>query len=317
MRAIACILTALTLGVSNAQVLQPVAQLDTNIIRIGEQALVDLSVAYRVDEGERSIVFPEIGDTLTHTIEVLSASEVDSVLQKPDIDPYLFEKRQRIMVTSWDSGYWAIPPFSFVINGDTLETEAMLFEVRTVPVDTAQDFHDIAEIEQLPFSTAHWLKQHWPWIAGSAGLLLAIVAFLFWLKRPKKEGQPQPEPAAPLHVRILSDLEDIQSRKLWQNGHVKQYYSEVTDVLRSYVEERFNVPALERTTYELGRELKLSTMSRDHQQLLINSLQLADMVKFAKVKPGSGENDSILHNAFKLVQETSPELINPTLSNGA
>lgn len=302
---------------AQGQLLEPIARLDTNVIRIGEQAVVDLSISYRVDEGDRDIEFPVILDTLTSMIEVLSSSPVDSVLQSPDGDPYLFEKRQQLHITSWDSGYWAIPPFKFVVNGDTLETEAFLFEVRTVPVDTSMDFREIVEIETLPFSTVHWLKQNWPWIAGSAGLLLALVALVFWLKRPKETVKEVEVPTVPLHVRTLTALEEVESRKLWQKGHVKLYYSEVTDILRGYLEERYHIPALERTTHELSRELKLSPLGTEQQRVLINMLQLADMVKFAKMKPGVVENEALLSKAFRFVQETSFDHRDTDTQNGA
>ena len=289
-----------------AQLLIPVAQLDTSDIRIGEQATVILSISYNVDSEETEIDFPEIFETLSEHIEVISVSEVEASLKTPDQDPHLFVKKQQVVITSWDSGFWAIPPFVFQVNGKQEETEAFLLKVEGVHADTAGTYRDIKDLERLPFSMSHWLKEHWPWIAGGMGILAALyILFILLKKIPKKETVIAPKVVRPLHVRMLERLEQIEQRKLWQSGETKLYYSEVTEVMRAYVEEQYNVPALERTTYELRRELNLTVMPRQYKELLLNNLDHADKVKFAKFNPVGAENEMLLANAFRLIRETT------------
>ena len=133
---------------------------------------------------------------------------------------------------------------------------------------------------------------------------------------PKREEKAAPERELPLHVRTIEALERIQSKELWQKGKTKQYYSEITDTLRAYIEERYRIPALERTTFELKRELKLSGMSRDDQESLIQGLELADMVKFAKYRPIGPENVRFLEQAFELVRNTSKGQIHDNHEKG-
>lgn len=289
-----------------AQDLTPVAELDTQAIRIGEQTRLKLSVNYRVDRGAPvDIVWPAItGDTITRHIEVLEDSGVDTVVNPND--PYRFQQMRQLRITSFDSGYWAIPPFRFVVNGDTVESNALLLGVETVDVDTSQAFRDIKEIYELPFGWMDWLREHWPWFAGGAALLAAVLLVLRYLKQRRRKPRTVPEaPPKPLHERVLEALAAIERKQLWQQGLAKQYHSEVTDLLRTYVEERYGVPALERTTDDLVAELNASAMGREPRELLANLLRLADLVKFAKYAALPAENEQLMAGAVRFVQLTT------------
>lgn len=304
----ACVIGCIALaGTVAAQSVVPVAELDTATILIGGQARLDLSVTYRADAGGVSIAWPAITDTLTGKVEVAADSGVDTVLLKPQEDPYLFAQRRTLTITSFDSGYWAIPPFRFVINGDTAETAPLLLEVHTVEVDTTSAFRDIKDIYELPFSWTYWLRQNWPYIAGGAAVLASVLLLVREARRRKKRpaAAPVKEALKPLHVRTLEALDEVARKKLWQQGLVKQHHTETTDILRGYIEARFHVPALERTTDELMKELSLGSMGAAHREQLRNLLMLADMVKFAKWHPSPTENEQVLAGAIQLVQETA------------
>lgn len=291
-----------------AQAVTPLAVLDTSAIMIGQQARLDLSVTYRVDRGSSvNIAWPSIADTLTERIDVVKDGGVDTVLVDPANDPFLFAQRRSLIITSFDSGYWAIPPFTFVIDGDTSGTQPLLLTVHTVEVDTTQAFRDIKDIYELPFSWAFWLRENWPYLAGGAAVLAALIIVVQQVRRRRRSGPVVAvnEPLKPLHVRVLQALEDVERKKLWQQGLVKQHHSEVTDILRGYLEERYRVPALERTTDELLKELSLNSMSAAHRERLGNVLRLADMVKFAKWNPSPTENEQVLAGAIALVRETA------------
>lgn len=289
----------------SAQQARPLAMIDTADILIGQQTTIDLSITYRVDEGPVTIAWPPIADTLTGRVEVVHAGPIDTVQADPGGDANIWTQHRAITITSFDSGYWAIPPFRFTVNGDTTETTALLLGVRTVDVDTSAAFRDIKDIYELPFSWSFWFREHWPWIAGGAGVAAALVLLVFQLRRrPRGVGPARPEPEKPLDIRTLEALEAVGTRKLWQQGLVKQHHSEITDILRGYVEERFRVPALERTTDELIKELGLSSMTAGHREQLANLLRLADMVKFAKWNPTSTENEHLLIGALQLVRDS-------------
>jgi len=292
----------------NAQDVKVAATLDTANILIGQQAHLQLSVTYRVDQHTpKHIAWPNITDTLTAKVPVLHDTHVDTILPDKQKDPYLFRQTRTLTITAWDSGYWAIPPFVFVIDSDSISTNALLLTVNTVEVDTSKGIRDIKEIYTLPFSFMDWLQDHWEPITGGAVALAILVAIIIFLvRRSRKPKRPEPlVPQQPLHVRTLLALEALQQKKLWEGGRTKDYYSELSEILRGYVEERFRVPAMEQTTDELIAALRLSSMATSPRERLTNLLRLADMVKFAKWHPLPSENEQMMAGAIALVQETA------------
>lgn len=290
-----------------AQDAKPLARLDTAAILIGQQARMELSVTYRVDQGPVAIQWPTVTDTLTAMVAVVHEGQVDTVLPDKQNDPFLFRQQRMLTITSWDSGYWAIPPFHFIINGDTAETSPLLLTVNTVAVDTTQAIRDIKEIYTVPFSLWDWLLEHWKYWTGGLAAVAIIAAILFFLYRRTRQPKPEAPPPAPvpLRTRTLAALEALQQQKLWQQGHTKRYHSELTDILRSYLQERYGVPAMEQTTDELLAALRMTAMPRAQQEGLAPILRLADMVKFAKWSALPTENEQVMASAFKLVAETA------------
>lgn len=306
MRPLTLLLTLLLCGALRAQDVKPLARIDTPAVLIGQQAHLWLSVTYRADKGG-AITWPVIGDTLTSHVEVVRDSGVDTVMPDKN-DPYLLKQARTLTITSWDSGYWAIPPLRFVINGDTVATEAVLFSVNTMDVDTTQAIRGIKGIYEVEYTWLDWLREHWKWVAIGVGAAVLVAVLLIVLirraRRPKvKEAPPAPE--LPLHVRTLAALEAVGAKKLWQQGLVKPHYTEVTDILRGYIEQRYGVPAMERTTDELVSALVPSAMPTSERERLANLLRLADLVKFAKYAPAPAENEHVLQGAIELVRNTA------------
>lgn len=279
---------------------KPTAVLDTNLIRIGEQ--VELIIRVDLPQGA-TLQWPIWADTLPQHMEVVRDAGTDTVLGGADGSISL---RRKVIITSFDSGAWAIEPIAMIVNGDSVETNALALQVATVPVDTTQAIKDIKGIYEVAPDRWAWLREHWPWLAGGVAVLLAALGFLIWSSRRKKpEKAAQPPPSLPLHVRMRAALEAVERKRLWQQGFHKQYYTEVTDILRHFVEERFGTPALEKTTDELLQELKLSSMNAEQREKLGNVLRLSDMVKFAKLMPAPSENEQLMTSALRFVEDNA------------
>lgn len=283
------------------------AKADTSSILIGEQVKVNIKIDYRRDLGSITIAFPTVYDTINEFVEVVSKSKIDTVVPDKD-DPYQVYQQQTIILTSFDSGYYVIPPFQFVVNNDTVETEAFLLEVNTLEVDTAQGIFDIKQPISEPFSFIDWLKENWWWMAAILVLTIAIVILIRYLKNRKpKEVVEEVIPVIPYHIITLEKLEKLGQEKLWQNGKVKLYHSHISEILREYIEHRYQVNALEETTAEIMHGLRLQQITAEMTNKLTQTLTLADLVKFAKEQPLPQENEQSLTNAIAFVQSTKIE----------
>lgn len=283
------------------------AQLDRTEMRIGEQVELTLRVDHQRDV-LAAVQWPSIGDTLSAHLEIVEDRGIDTLIVDPEGDQDELRQVRVLTLTSFDTGYWAIPPFHFQVDGMDLETQAILLHVTAPQLDSANTPKDIKDIRELPFSLAWWVRENAVWIAGAGAVALAAVAlFLLVARMRRKKPATAVERIVPLHERILGLLDALDKERLWQQGDHKAYQSRLTDLVRGYIEERYQVPALERTTDELMQELRVSAMSEEHRTQLSNMLHLADMVKFAKALPSPAENEQMMIGAVRFVQSTAPK----------
>ncbi len=275
--------------------------LDTATIRIGEQVHLKMHIAY-ASSSPNAIQWPTVGDTLNAHLEVVHDSGIDTIHMENGLDKQV----RTLTLTSFDTGFWAVPPFRFLVNDRPIGTAALLIEVRGVELDSALVIRDIKDIHTLPFSLGYWVRQHGKWIGAFAGGLALVVALLYFILSRRKTPAPKAvDPERPLHERILSALSELDKERLWQQGDHKGYHSRITDLLRGYIEERYRVPALESTTDELLSELRVSPLSADQRGQLENMLRLADMVKFAKALPAPQENEQMMVGTTRFVRDTA------------
>lgn len=215
-----------------------------------------------------------------------------------------------LVVAKYDSGAAVLPPVEVLCSlpGDTSLLHAtsnpLMLTIHTVPVDTSQAYRDLKPPLSVPITLAE--------LALYLGILLVVVAlayagYRYWKKRQKKViGEVYVPPSRPAHTVALEELALLKEKKLWQKGLIKQYYSEVAEIVRRYIENRFKVMALEQTTDEIMfglRRLNLKPVACGKVETL---LQLADLVKFAKYQPGISEHEGTLTLALDIVEATKP-----------
>jgi hypothetical protein len=212
-----------------------------------------------------------------------------------------------IVVAKYDSGDATLPPLQFLVTlpadsiGQTVATGELHFTIQTVPVDTTQDIKDL----KLPLS----IPLSWQEILLGCALLLLVAAagYLFyrWWKRRRLPADTMPTaPSRPAHVIALEELGALKQKKLWQQGLIKQYYTEVTDILRRYLENRYRLMALERTTDEILDDLRRIRITGDLLGKTDCLLRRADLVKFAKYYPATPEHDESLQIVYDVVERT-------------
>jgi hypothetical protein len=282
------------------------ASIDSTHILIGDQLKLLLEVEKPRD---LNVQFPQVPDTFSTKVEVVNRSKIDTI--KLD-DKTRQRLTQTLFITSFDSGKHQIPQFYFRMkNGQVLDSTAtreLMFQVHTMKIDTTKGPIDIKTVYGAPVT----LKEVMPYILGVI-LIGALIFFIFYYIRWKKKNKPlfaKPEkPAEPAHIIALRELDRIKVQKLWQQEKIKQYYSEVSDTIRTYILNRFEIPAMEQTSSETISTFKLRKDLVDDKTLdqLQHILSLADLVKFAKYSPLPDDNNLALMNAYFFVNQTKKE----------
>ncbi len=302
------VLNVLFAGSLQAQQAVIKATIDSTSILIGEQTMIRLEVAGNKNKHLQLPVYSP-SDTIIKGIEVLEMFKPDTT----DLGNQRIKINQNYMVTSFDSALYLIPSFKVISGDDTTYSNTLGLKVTSMDVDTiTAKFVPIKDVINPKFVITDWIpniiSDHWYWwLAG----LLAIIAAAFVLYRiySKKSLIPfkKEEPLLPPHVRAINSLDAIKTEKLWQKGKVKEYHSMITDILRTYIEERFNIPAMEMTSGEILTRIRRISETDSVYENLKQILQLADFVKFAKYQPLSDENELSLINSYLFVNQTKEE----------
>lgn len=279
-------------------------RLNHNEIKIGEQAILEFECRFSAAESE--IMMPALKDTITKFVEVIQVSNIDTTFDEDDITTKIFT--QRITITSWDSGLHVIPPFEVKIGDQAYESEPLLLIVNTIPIEAEQDIKDIKAILEVPFSLWDWILAR-KWLLGGilGGLLLLAIALILYKKYRNRtileEDTFVPKEAADLVA--TRKLKELEANKIWQKGKVKAYHSELSFIVREYIENRFELRALEQTTDEIILLMEgVSEVDKPLKAKLHQLLLLADMAKFAKQQPIAAENEEVLKTAYTFVANT-------------
>lgn len=275
------------------------AELDSVEILIGDQINLDLTVEFT---HETPLAWPAFTDTITGQLEIVQTSIPDTT--KKETGETVIH--QRLVITSFDTGFIVLPPIDFIFNNDSsqmLSTEPQLIFVSDIPVEMEADIKDIKEPYDVPFNWKKWLM-YGLIILAVLGLIVAAILLIRRRQRKPVEVLARPKPKRPAHEIALEKLEELRQKKLWQNEKTKEFYIELSDITREYIEFRFDVLALEMTTDETIWALKREGMEELKLAPLKRLLQMADLAKFAKYKPVANENEQCFDIAKMFVSST-------------
>ncbi|UTD15501.1 protein BatD [Tenacibaculum mesophilum] len=279
-----------------AQQPQVKAEIDTTNIRIGEQFQYKISV----DETE-NVIIPRL--------ENLKGLEVIDTLKIDTIENKLIRK---YILTGFDSGAFYIPQQQIFIRNQAYLTDSLLVNVATVPIDTTKvKKFPIKGIKGEPYQLDDFKQYIW-WII-IAILVIVLLLYFFVFKKKKEQEEKVIIPLLPPYEEAMQKLEELDKKLLWQNNQVKKYYSELTDIVRGYIERELHIPALESTTDELidvlkdFNDTKSIETSREIIDKLKGLLQESDLVKFAKSKPLSHEIEEDRKDAKLIIDNLKPK----------
>ena len=258
---------------------QVTSSIDSTSIKIGEQ------ITYKIEvetDTTNPVIFPE-GQTFM-PLEMIESYQPDTT--KYDAKYKLIKKYG---LTQFDSGKYVIPKQKIIIGGKTFATDSMLVEVNDIVVDTTkQKLYDVKPMIDVKKPSSNW----WLWLLLTIALVATIgflVYWFVWRKRPLTEEEKIAQ--LPPYDRAKLALKQLDETKYLERAEIKEYYSELTFIIRKYLDEKVYDKALESTTDQLIDRLNILQegnqieLSKDDIKNIEAILKRADLVKFAKSAP--------------------------------
>ena len=277
----------LTHSIVSAQV---IANLDTNNILIGDH--ITFTIEGEIDKDSEWPIFTDsIGN-----LELLSASKIDSTPTENG-----WRLKQDFILTQWDSGFYHIPSIS--VGNE--KTTAFVVTVNTINLEEDSEAKDIKGPIDAPLTFSEVL----PFLLAFIGLVIIGLLIYFLIRYLNQQKQIKYTPVKPLIVIppfeiALKHLEELKIKKKWQNGEIKSYYSDLSEIVRTYIEDGLHTPAMEMLTDDIIDRLKARKIETAQLSILLNT---ADMAKFAKAKPSNAENELAITFAFEFIHQTKPQ----------
>ena len=271
-------------------------EVDTTNIRIGEQFQYKLTV-----DGVDNIILPHLKNL--NGLEIIDSTKVDTIKNK------LIRK---YILTGFDSGSFYIPQQQVFIRNQQYLTDSLLINVATVAIDTTKvKKFPIKSIRSEPITFDDY-KHIIFWILA---IILVVGTVLYFALRRKEDSETRSSASLlPPYQEALLNLSNLDKKQLWQNNQVKEYYTELTNIIRHYIERELHVRAMERTTYGLIENLK---DFKDSNAIITDVatldkfkklLQESDLVKFAKSKPLAIEIENDRKIAEFIINNLQPKV---------
>jgi hypothetical protein len=280
-------------------------KVDRSDIRIGEQTVLRIHFDYRNPDEDALIGWPQFDQMLTKEIEIIDkTADHESLL---DTNTQTFRREQQLTITAFEPGTFEIPALEIELNDSVYRTNSAELVVSAVEIDTSKGIVDIQPNYEVtyPFTerVGDFLKNYWHFFAiGAAAIALFLLVRMIKNRRPPK---PEPEaPKIPAHIPALAVLHELLREERWKQPDKKEYYSRLTDTVRLYLEQRFGIFAMEKTTREIINDLKKADITEDDKQSLRKILNKADMVKFAKMSPSDEDGFVSLSQSIEFVERT-------------
>lgn len=278
-------------------------------ILIGEQTTLHISFEYENPTKEALIAWPDFGDKLTSDVEIADKTvDHESIIDSAN-NVYLRE--QTLIITSFSPGIQYIPPVEIELNDTVYRTNSLDIQVNLVEIDTTQGVYDNFPNFQVDYTwserASEWFSAYWYWFAIGGGLVALFFLFKLW-KSKQPEAEEPPAPKIPAHITALASLIALKDQEGWKSDDRKAYYSRLTNTVRLYLEERFEIYAMEQTTREIILNLKQADISEEDKEYLRKILMQADMVKFAKFSPNEEDGLTLLDRSIDFVERTKEEI---------
>lgn len=276
---------------------------DSTTLFIGDQTDMHLQVTH---DKQEVVQMPIYSETLMPGIEIVDRTIVDTTYLAND----QVQLNQYLTLTSFADSLFYISPIPFVNGDDTIFSEGIsLNVVQPFEMDSADmaitDIKDIYKAKIWWWGIIRWILLALLCIGLGIGIYY-LARYIAQHKKGEEITKPS-EPQRPAEEIALEALDQIKREKIWQSGQTKQYHTQLTDVIRTYIAQRYDFSSNEKTSDEILREMHIRLQdNRDLYNQLRKMLQLADLVKFAKWTTTPDENELSLRIAYDFVHQTTP-----------
>lgn len=280
------------------------ASLDSLRFFVGNQDGLEIQVTF---PSKSRLSLPPLrkGMEIVPNVEVVDIMPADTIVLN---EGKQLQVTQRYIITAWDSAFYYLPPMEVMVDTTRYTTSPLAMRVFTVDVDTLHPdvFFPPRGIEELSFE---W--QDWNTVVWQSAIILLLIPVLVLLYIFNKKGKPisrmvRRKRKVPAHQVAISEIERIKQQKTWAQEDSKEYYTLLTDTLRTYIQERYGFSAMEMTSNEIIARLMEDATTGDLKELR-EIFRTADLVKFAKWSTQINENDANLMAALQYVNETKVE----------
>ncbi|MCD8303095.1 MAG: hypothetical protein LUC44_08805 [Prevotellaceae bacterium] len=280
-------------------------RIDSLQLLVGEQTGITLDVSCNANQ---KVQLPalQLGHQLVPDVEVVKILPADTTYLN---DRARLQVTQKYIVTAWDSSFYYLPPMAVMVDGKKYESKSLALKVYTMDVDTLNldnYFGPKSEMD-APFD---W--EDWRWVAWGSLLMVLLALVGVTVLVSLRTGTPiiriiRRKPKLPPHQVALQEIEKIKNERTWAQEDSKEYYTQLTDTLRTYIRDRYKFNALEMTSGEIIERL---TEENDEEALreLRDLFNTADLVKFAKYSTLINENDANLMTALEYINQTKVEV---------
>lgn len=280
------------------------ATLDSAYILMGKQTTLHVEIVQPRGTVGR---FLNVGERLTPEVEVAATPQADT----SSIGSGREEIRQSIVLQAFDSGLYTIGPLVYAAGADTVLSNALALKVIPASVDSLAAIHDYAGVasprtrlwDYLP----DFVADYW-WVMLLLGLAaLGMAAYILWRRKNSLLGAvlPKKKPVPPYEL-AMRRLSQLKEEKLCESGREKEFYTRLTEILRVYLDSRFGINAMEMTSTQIMHNVSVNTETKPSAKLMKSILEMADFVKFAKVRPLPDDNARTFAMALQFVEATKP-----------
>lgn len=310
---------------ANAAKIPATAEMDSTSLLMGTTTKLSVKVAKPasgvkikfplVEKGKDRPFIGLLNDTIELSLMTVDTTKIDG----REFINYNF------LVQAFDSGRYELPPFELIVGKDTAMSNPLSLSVLPVKVkadDQIDPFSDVVPPFEVTLADGQnkeksfWdrLLEYW-WLDLLILFFIGLIVYGFLRYRKTGSILPVKKPLPPYEAAVLA-MKNLQEKQLWQNGREKEYYTSLTDILRTYLQKQFGINAMEMTSRQIMKAMKKNQSLRQSRELVRPVLELADFVKFAKQHPLEQENVMVFDRTMAFLEKTKPVEEDPEKKGG-